>query len=133
MTGYSGEFQSHPWDFDGIGHGTHVAGTIAAIGNNGKGVIGVNGNGQLKMHIVRAFDNYGFWSWGSTLVAAVEACIAPGVNSNIINMSLGGLRYSHFEDEAFDRIFNDGTLLIAAAGNGGNTAYSKCFVHVCMF
>ena len=36
---------------DGSGHGTHVAGTIAAIGNNDKGVIGINRNNRINLHL----------------------------------------------------------------------------------
>ena len=39
---------------DSLGHGTHVAGTIAAL-NNGQGVVGVSGN-DVKLHIVKVFD-----------------------------------------------------------------------------
>lgn len=71
VTGTSGT--AGPWDSDGDGHGTHVAGTIAAIGNNGKGVVGVNRNGKLKLHIVRVFNDGGSWAWASGLVAAVSS------------------------------------------------------------
>ena len=62
VTGYEGPFTAGPWSTDGNGHGTHVAGTIAAIGNNGQGVVGVNRNGQLKLHIVRVFGNDCKWA-----------------------------------------------------------------------
>ena len=45
--------------------------------------------------------------------------------ANIINMSLGGSSYSSFNFESFKRIYEySGVLLIAAAGNDGNSAYS---------
>lgn len=75
------------WSKDGDGHGTHVAGTIAAVGNNNQGIVGVNRNGQLNLHIVRIFDNNGKYVWASTLVSAVEDCAANG--ANVVNMSLG--------------------------------------------
>lgn len=61
-----------PWNIDKNGHGTHVAGTIAAVGGNGKGVLGVARNGELKLHIVRVFGDDGNWAWTSTLVKAVS-------------------------------------------------------------
>ena len=43
------------WDADFQGHGTHIAGTIGAVGNNGIGVAGINWN--VSMFSVRVFDN----------------------------------------------------------------------------
>jgi len=123
VTGYSGRNSRTSWNTDEDGHGTHVAGTIAANGGiDQKGIIGVNRNGALKLHIVKALGTNG-WVWGSSLIAAVEACVASG--SNIVNMSLGGGRYSAVENAAYNRIFNDeDVLLVAAAGNAGTSAYS---------
>src|SRR5690606_29705178 len=44
------------WSTDENSHGTHVAGTIAALGGNGKGVVGVAANGSLPIHIIKVFD-----------------------------------------------------------------------------
>lgn len=123
VTGYEGPFSAGPWDIDNNGHGTHVAGTIAAIGGNGEGVVGVNRNGELKLHIVRVFGRRGTWAWKSTLVSAMEACVDAG--SNIISMSLGGPVSSRLEEEALKRMYEeDNVLVVAAAGNAGNTRYS---------
>jgi len=125
VTGYDGEFSAgpSPWSYDGHGHGTHVAGTIAAIEGNNEGVVGVNRNGNVKLHIVKVFGDNGSWAWGSSLIAAVEECVDAG--ANIVSMSLGGGGFSQTESNTYARVFNqDGVLLVAAAGNGGNTAYS---------
>lgn len=111
-----------PWNQDGLGHGTHVAGTIAAVGSNSKGVVGVNPNGNLNLHIVRVFGDSGSWAYVSGLVAAADECEAAG--ANVISMSLGGSFKSRTENKAFDTLNSAGILSIAAAGNDGNTRYS---------
>lgn len=108
---------------DGNGHGTHVAGTIAAVANNNVGVVGVIGSGRINLHIVRVFDDRGRFVWSSSLVSAVEECVDAG--SNVINMSLGGPVSTRFERDAYERIYeNDNVLMVAAAGNAANTKYS---------
>ena len=110
------------WYNDGHGHGTHVAGTISALGGNNKGVVGVSDNGQLQLHIVKVFNDSGSWAYGSDLIAAVDQCVAAG--SNIISMSLGGSGSSNAEKNAFDQALANGVLSIAAAGNDGNSSKS---------
>ncbi|NOU52227.1 S8 family serine peptidase [Pseudoalteromonas sp. JBTF-M23] len=112
-----GEFDSGNWFEDGHGHGTHVAGTIAAIGGNDLGVVGVNPSGELGLHIVKVFDSQGSWTYGSTIAEAVYQCAAAG--ANVINMSLGGNKPSELEREAFNTTYQQGVLHIAAAGNSG--------------
>lgn len=110
------------WFNDGNGHGTHVAGTIAAIGGNGQGVVGVNPSGQLGLHIVKVFDDSGRWAYGSDLIKAIEQCQQAG--ANVTSMSLGGSGQSTAERQAFANSYAQGMLHIAAAGNGGNSAKS---------
>lgn len=109
------------WGSDGNGHGTHVAGTISAL-DNGDGVIGVNRNGSLDLHIVKVFGNNGSWGYGSDLVLAINQCVNSG--AKVISMSLGGGGSSNTERNAFASALNNGVLSIAAAGNGGNTSFS---------
>lgn len=111
-----------PWYDDGIGHGTHVAGVISAIGKNGEGITGINRNGLLKLHIVKIFNNAGNFAWSSDLIAAADACVDAG--ATVINMSLGGPTYSSSEESAFKRIYNEGVLVIAASGNDGTSGFS---------
>ncbi|MBZ9612425.1 S8 family serine peptidase [Rheinheimera sp. MA13] len=108
------------WYDNGGPHGTHVAGTIAAMNNN-VGIVGVLPNGNLKLHIVKVFNEAG-WGYSSTLASAVNTCVSNG--STVINMSLGGSGSSTTESNAMQAAFDQGVLLIAAAGNDGNTAMS---------
>lgn len=108
---------------DLCGHGTHVAGTVAALGSNGAGVIGVApGEGGIQLHIVKVFGDDCSWSYSSDLIDALNKCKAAG--SKIVSMSLGGSFSSRTEANAFDQAWNDGVLSVAAAGNGGNNRKS---------
>ncbi|NHZ82991.1 S8 family serine peptidase [Massilia sp. CCM 8695] len=109
------------WYTDENHHGTHVAGTIAAINNSGTGVVGVNPNRLLKLHIVKVFGAAG-WAYSSSLATAANKCGSAG--ANVISMSLGGARASKTEQRAFDALAAKGVLSIAAAGNDGNTVVS---------
>ena len=109
------------WSTDENSHGTHVAGTVAAINNGGVGVVGVNPNRQLKLHIIKVFGADG-WAYSSTLATAANKCGAAG--ANVISMSLGGSRLNKTEQRAFDKLLANGVLPIAAAGNAGTTAKS---------
>lgn len=114
---------SGTWNKDSCGHGTHVAGTVAALANR-TGVVGANPDTSL--HIVKVFGNDDLveggacgWTYSSTLVSALNSCVAAG--SKVVSMSLGGSARSRTEDRAFaDAYANDGVLSIAAAGNAGN-------------
>jgi len=104
-----------PWNVDGSGHGTHVAGTIAAVDNE-LGVIGVDPG--VSLHIVRVFGDDGTWTYSSSLVAALDKCVAAG--ADVVNMSLGGGSRSRVEEKAFASAYAGDVLPVAAAGNGGN-------------
>ena len=57
------------WQQDSCGHGTHVAGTVAAL-NNSTGVVGVSSSGTLGLHIVKVFDGADCaWTYSSSLVS----------------------------------------------------------------
>lgn len=117
VSGYNGNL---PWNQDGSGHGTHVAGTITAV-NNALGVLGVT-PGTVKIYEVRVFGDDGAWAYSSTLIDAANRCASAG--ANIISMSLGGSRSSRTEKTGFANLYSQGILSIAAAGNDGTTAYS---------
>lgn len=109
------------WFTDEHGHGTHVAGTVAALSNNGVGVVGVAPKGDLQLHIIKVFNADG-WAYSSTLASALGEC--EGANATVVSMSLGGSRANRTERRAFDDAYGRGVLSIAAAGNDGNTRHS---------
>merc|ERR1711884_286178 len=116
---------SGEWYIDGHSHGTHCAGTIGAVGNNSKGVVGVipgSLNDKFSFFIGKGLTDNGS---GSTtgVMSAVQACVDNG--SNVISMSLGGGSPSNsVNQQYYGHYKNDDVLIIAAAGNGGNSALS---------
>ncbi|WP_299791835.1 S8 family serine peptidase [uncultured Shewanella sp.] len=120
VNGASDDGGAGDWFVDEVHHGTHVAGTIAAL-NNSVGVLGITPNDKLNLFIVKVFDASG-WAYSSSLVAALGVCEDNG--ANVINMSLGGSFKSRTEERAFTAAHERGVLSIAAAGNDGNTRHS---------
>jgi subtilisin family serine protease len=106
------------WDVNGGPHGTHVAGTVGAA-NNGVGVVGMAPG--VAMHIIKVFNASG-WGYSSDLAYAAQKCTAAG--ANIITMSLGGGGANNTESNAFATFTSNGGLVLAAAGNDGNSVRS---------
>jgi serine protease len=110
------------WSVDGLGHGTHVAGTIAAM-HNDFGVVGVS-PGTVQLYIVKIFDNAGNWvmkKHASDLVAAALDCADHG--ANIISMSLSGTLRNGYEEKIWNQLYAAGILPVAAASNDGIEVY----------
>ncbi|ABZ75544.1 peptidase S8 and S53 subtilisin kexin sedolisin [Shewanella halifaxensis HAW-EB4] len=106
------------WDENGGPHGTHVAGTIGAADNN-IGVVGMAPG--VDMHIIKVFNADG-WGYSSDLAHAANLCSDAG--ANIISMSLGGGGSNSTESNAFQSFSDAGGLVVAAAGNDGNSVRS---------
>lgn len=113
---------------DRSGHGTHVAGIIAATTGNGLGIAGV---ANARLMIVKIADAQGRAST-STLVRGIRAATASG--AKIINLSFGGSGFSQLEQNAILDARGEGVLVTAAAGNsgqGGNQReYPGAYRHV---
>ncbi len=113
---YAGGFNAINPELDATddhGHGTHVAGTIAAIKDD-KGVVGVAPNAEI--YGVKVLDGSGGGSY-SSIIAGIEWCVDNGIN--VINMSLGG-RYSiESFHEAIKIAVKNGITVVCAAGNDG--------------
>lgn len=98
--------------YDEHGHGTHVAGTIAAVGDNGTGVAGVNWGASLVA--LRALNAAGE---GTTeaIVQAIEYGVAMGLE--VLNNSYGSSQYSAALADAVTAAQHAGVVFVAAAGN----------------
>jgi serine protease len=109
------------WDRPIDSHGTHVSGIILAQGGNNEGIVGVIPNNQnMCVLVARAFgDNAVIGARTSATSLAVEWCADNG--ARVINMSLGGGSYSETGRALMQRIAAEGILVIAAAGNEGNS------------
>lgn len=99
--------------YDDNGHGTHVAGTIAAA-NIGRGIVGVAPEAEL--YAVKVLDQ---WGDGTILNAinAIDWCLKHRIH--VANMSFGTDKYSRALEEAVRAARRYGLLIIAAAGNDG--------------
>jgi thermitase len=104
---------------DDNGHGTHVAGTIAANANNGTGVAGVAFNSPLAIC-------KGLNASGSGTLEMIANCITwlNQRGAKVISMSLGGSSGSAALQAAVQNATNNGSLVVAAAGNSGNSSLS---------
>ncbi|MBC7261830.1 MAG: S8 family serine peptidase, partial [Chloroflexi bacterium] len=108
------------WDFinndpdptDDQGHGTHVAGIVGAVTNNGEGVAGIGY--QTRLLIVKVLDASNAGTYSGIAQGIVYAA-DQGVS--IINLSLGGTSFSQTLLDAVEYAWSRGVLLVAAAGN----------------
>lgn len=120
----------HGWDFrfddndpsDQHGHGTHVAGTIGAVGNNGIGTVGVNWN--VRLMPIKIYSQAANDTTSAMLINAynyVRIMKLRGVNIRVTNNSYGGCNeacgFDQATKDAIDALGDAGVLNIFAAGN----------------
>lgn len=107
-------------DHVSVYHGTHVAGTIGARGDNGVGVVGVAWNVKIAALKVLASNGSGYTS---SIISAIDYATAlktSGVNIRVLNASLGGGGYSSAFVAALNRANAAGIVFVAAAGNSNS-------------
>jgi hypothetical protein len=129
----SGVYAAHPdmigrvgagWDFiendadaqDTLGHGTGIAGIIAANTDNHSGISGIASN--VRIMPLRVLDGNGSGTYANVAAAMVYA-VDNG--ADIINLSLGGANPSSLLEDAVQYAASHGVLVVAAAGNTGST------------
>jgi subtilisin family serine protease len=107
---------------DLVGHGTHVAGIVAAEANNTIGMSGVAPGAELYCIDIFAYNAYED-KWGASsedIIEGIELAVAQGVD--IINMSMGNYYYSASKKTVIDSAVNAGVVVIASAGNKNTQA-----------
>jgi len=112
---------------DDQGHGTLVSGAAAALSNNGIGVAGVAWNNLILP--VKVLDSKGS---GSHSTIANGITYAADNGARIINLSLGSTSGSRTLERAVNYAWNRNSILVAAAGNNGNSTlfYPAAYANV---
>jgi subtilisin family serine protease len=100
---------------DRVGHGTHVAGIIAAVTNNRIGIAGVS---NARLHCWKVFDANDDYDDVAYLRAL--GAVAGQASVRVLNLSLGGEDRSRAEQDLLARLHRGGTLVVAAMGNEYN-------------
>ncbi|SDJ24319.1 S8 family peptidase [Salimicrobium halophilum] len=104
---------------DTNGHGTRVAGVIAANSGNGIGVTGYTGNYDIDILPIKIMDKEGKGT-SSDIIRAVNFALEN--NADILHLSLGSDTYSRAEERTMELAADQGAIVIASAGNEGNSS-----------
>src|SRR5439155_11909644 len=105
---------------DDNGHGTHVSGTIGAVGNNNLGVVGVNWTASIMAS--KAFDASGNGTLSDAIDAiefVIQAAAATGANVRVLSNSWSGGGFSQALLDEINKADAHNMLFVAAAGNAG--------------
>ena len=107
---------------DDFGHGTHVAGTIGAVGNNGIGIAGINWRTQILS--CKFLDSSGGGNVSDAVLCFnhVLALKQQGFNIRVTNNSWGGGGFSQALKDAMTAVEAAGVVNVCAAGNSGVNA-----------
>lgn len=100
---------------DDNGHGTHIAGTIAAA-SKAYGIMGVAP--QSSLYAVKAFDRKGT-AFVTDIIYGIDWCVRNRLD--IINMSFGMKNHSHALEAAVNNAFKAGKIIVASSGNNGKS------------
>ena len=116
------------------GHGTHVAGILAARANNG---IGISGVANCRLHVWKIFsdprnpdheEEFDDEAYNRALAAVLDS------PARIVNLSLGGVERSRIEQDLIEALVAEGVLVIAAMGNefeeGNPTEWPAAYANV---
>lgn len=107
---------------DGNGHGTHTAGTIAASGNNGKGVAGVCWNTDLVSYKgLSDAGSGGTWAIYGSLYHLITWKAWNYPHTIAVNMSLGGSSASQFAIDMVEKCVENNIVIVASMGNTGQS------------
>jgi subtilisin family serine protease len=121
-------FQDDDTANDQHGHGTHVAGIAAAIGNNGVGVAGVDW--QARLLPLKVCGPTGTDCPNSDIAEAIT--YASNNDAEVINISLSGSIYSQSMQDAINTAYANGALIVAAMGNDNTSTprYPAAYTNV---
>lgn len=114
-----GDFDSDPMDEDEDGHGTHCAGIISAVRNNGKGIAGIS---EARLMALKIFDRNGEASDANIIAAFNYIYRAQNLGANIVAVNCswgGGGSTPSYEKTLIEQLGRNGTLFVFAAGNSG--------------
>lgn len=124
---------------DDVGHGTHVAGTIACLSNNAAGVAGVTWNCKIMpvrvlARIVNNTNSSDVRGTGSAADIAAGIRWAVDNGARVLNLSLGGTTDTQVERDAIAYAVSRGVVVVAAMGNaflrGNPTSYPAAYPNV---
>lgn len=117
---------------EGNGHGSHCAGIIGAVGNNGKGVVGVNW--AVSIMGLKFINSTGSGTTANAIECinyAVNMKTNYGINLRVLSNSWGGAPYEQILYDAIYTTYQAGILFVVAAGNNGRNTDTNPFYPAC--